>query len=253
MTPPTLSAVLITLNEEKNVSECLKALEFCDEIVVVDSGSSDQTVALARSSGARVFSNAFADFASQKNFAIGQARGDWVFLIDADERVLPALRDEIQSVLRQPEGEGYYVIRLNYIFGRLLKYGDCRRDKQLRLVRRPIAFFKGLVHERISLDSKTRCLKNPLVHVSTPRVTDYMRKLNHYTSLEAQVLKDRQAVFSRAQVTARPLARFFYLHAAKLGFLDRIEGFLFNVLSAYYEFVRFAKQWELMDKGKVRS
>ena len=244
-----LSGVVIVRDEEKNIRECLEGLRFCDETVVVDSGSRDRTVEMARSVGAKVFPKPFVDFASQKNFGIEKASGEWLLLVDADERVSPELAFEIKQVLQKPQADGYFVRRLNRIFGRWMKHGGSGNDSQLRLARKEKAVFQGRVHERIRLDSPIGRLQNPLWHASTPTVRDYMRKLNHYTSLEAGGLAGKNEIFSEKKMKRRPLFLFFYLQGWKRGFLDGAEGFIFNMLSAYYEFVRRAKHWELMSKG----
>lgn len=244
-----VSGVVITRDEEKNITACLECLRFCDEVVVVDSGSRDGTVPLAKSAGAKVYFKPFEDFASQKNFAISQAGSEWVFLVDADERVSGALAAEVRAVLENPKADGYDLKRINRIFGRRMRGGINAGDKQLRLVRKEKAVFKGLVHERIALEGDAPCLQEPLLHESTPTVKDYMRKLNLYTSLEAKNL-DEKETFSERGLRLRPLALFFWRFLFQGGFLDGREGFLFNGLSAYYEFVRRAKHWELRQPGK---
>lgn len=246
-----LSAVVITRDEEKNIGQCLEGLAFCDETVVVDSGSRDRTVPLARALGAVVYENAFRDFASQKNAAISKARYPWVLLIDADERVSPALAVEIRAVLQETKAEGYTFRRENRIFGRRMRHGANAHDRQLRLVRKEKAFFEGAVHERIFLQGKIGCLKNPLSHDSTPTLRDYMRKLNVYTALEAGAMAEGSVEFSEKKLKQRPLLLFFYQHFFRRGFLDGLEGFLFNGLSAYYEFVRYAKRWELDNRERA--
>ena len=244
-----LSAVLITRDEGENLRECLEGLGFCDEIVVVDSGSRDDTADLARRLGAKVFFNSFESFAAQKNFAVGKAQGEWVLLIDADERVSSSLGAEIGRVLQNPLREGYFLRRRNRIFGRWMRCGDSGRDKQLRLALRLKAVLTGLVHERVCLDG-AGILKEPLLHYSTPDVKEYMKKLNFYTSLEARALTERKENVSMAKMKLRPFLFFLNVHFIRLGFLDGLEGFLFSVLSAYYEFVRRAKQWESISGGQ---
>ena len=240
----TLSAVVIAKDEEKNIVECLKGLAFCNEVVVVDSGSSDRTVSLAKGLGAVVYSNPFVDYASQKNFAIGKASSEWLLLVDADERVSAGLADEILTTLKHPAADGYFVKRENRIFGRWMKYGANREDFQLRLVRQQKAVFEGRVHERIRVEGECSRLSNVLYHHSTDSVSVYMKKLNVYTSLEAKVLEERRADGSPAKMKSRPLQFFFYRAFWQQGLRDGTEGFLFSVLSAYYEFIRQAKYWE---------
>ena len=239
----TLSAVVIARDEEKNIAECLEGLSFCDEIVVVDSGSRDRTADIARAAGAKVFENAFVDFASQKNFGVSKASGEWVFVVDADERVSPPLAAEIRETLKHPEADGYTVSRENRLFGRLMRHGANAGDRPLRLARRGATRFKGLVHETIELAMPGR-LRHVLRHESTPTVASYMRKLNHYTSLEAQLLTERGEKVDPKKIKRRPVQVFVYRHFFQRGFLDGIEGFLFSVLSAYYEFIRRIKHAE---------
>ena len=240
----TLSAVMIVKNEEKNIADCLRALTFCGEVIVVDSGSSDRTVSLAKNCGAAVYSNPFMDYASQKNYAISKATSDWLFLIDADERVSGELAGEIMEILKRPEAAGYFVKRVNRIFGRWMKYGANHNDLQLRLVRRSTAVFEGSVHEGIRLQGRCPRLSNVLWHYSTDNVSAYMKKLNVYTSLETRVLLERGAGFTIKKMRTRPLQFLFYRGFWQQGLRDGMEGLLFCVLSAYYEFIRQAKYWE---------
>ena len=248
-----LSAVIITKNEEKNIKDCLECLRFCDELILVDSGSTDQTVSLAKAFGATVHEREFRDFASQKNYGIEKAGGEWVLLVDADERVSEPLAGEIQKVLKNPEATGYYFLRKNRLFGRWMRFGNNRRDYQLRLVLRKKAIFQGFVHERIYLSEKTVKLKESLLHYSTNHVSDYMKKLNTYAFLEAETLRLKGRRVSLRQMKYRPLVLFFRLAFIKAAVLDGIEGVIFSVFSAYYEFIRLAKQWELNSKNGANT
>jgi glycosyltransferase involved in cell wall biosynthesis len=239
-----LSAVIIARDEEKNIVECLRNAAFCDERLVVDSGSSDGTVRLAEAEGAKVWRRDFDDFSSQKNFAISKATGDWLLLLDADERVSPALQREILAALGSTEMDGYYVPRRNNLFGRWMDHGPHRGDLQLRLVRRGKASFKGSVHERVVVGGAVGTLKAPLLHFSTQTVDAYRKKLELYTSLEAKMLREQGTRVSLLELWVRPLAVFFKQTLLQAGFLDGREGLLFSWLSARYEFVRLAKARE---------
>ena len=243
-----LSAILITHNEEKNIRECLEGLLLCDEIVVTDSGSSDRTVEIARSMKAKVFHHAFSNFSAQKNFAIEQSSGDWVLLVDADERVDPLLREEIKDAIRKAQVPAFYLRRKNILFGRWMRFGGNQNDLQLRLVRKELARFEGAVHERVHWDGPTQVLKNQLLHCSTASVSDYFKKLIQYTGIEAGMLHSHQAASDGSGMKLRPLAVFFDRFFLKRGFLDGWEGFLFCLLSGYYEFVKRARCWELQEK-----
>lgn len=246
-----ISAVVISLNEEANIRECLDSLAFCFEKIVVDSGSVDKTAAIAADAGACVTTRSFTDFASQKNFAISMAAGQWVLLIDADERVTPELAFEIQTAVAGQPAEAFYLLRHNRIFGRWMRHGENREDWQLRLIKKEHARFEGMVHERVEFSGKTGRLKRPLLHFSTPTISAYIRKLNIYSNLESQLLKERGTGLKRRDLTARPLIVLVRRWFLQGGILDGVEGFLFGALSAYYEFVRRAKYWELKKLGRT--
>lgn len=249
-----LSAVVIVKDEERNIRQCLESLAFCDEIVVVDSGSGDRTAAIARSMGAKVHVRPFDDYATQKNFGISQALGAWIFSVDADERVSPGLAAEIREILKDSVLDGYTVRRENRLFGRWMRHGANAGDRPLRLARRKIAVFEGLVHERIALPAAAAGRLNGILrHESTGSMGEYMAKLNRYTTLEARALAGRGAAFEEKKAARRPLLVFLYRYFWQKGFLDGIEGFLFSVLSAYYEFVRRAKHWECTGKERIAS
>ncbi|MBI4432061.1 MAG: glycosyltransferase family 2 protein [Candidatus Omnitrophica bacterium] len=242
-----LSAVIITLNEERNLETCLKALDFCDEKVIVDGGSRDATLEIARRLGAAVYSRTFTDYASQKNFAAQKASNQWLLFVDADERVSPELAQSIRQTIARAASSAYRVHRKNRIFGRWMKHGVSGNDRPLRLVQKEKAIFSGLVHEAIAWPEKTPCLSGVLWHHSTERMTDYMKKLNQYTALEAALWMEQGRPFSKRQLFWRPPAVFLDRVFWRAGILDGMEGFFFSFLSAYYEFVKLAKRWE---KGK---
>ncbi len=242
-----ISAALITRNEEKNIADCIGSLSFCDEIIIVDSFSRDDTCAIARNLRAKVSQREFKDFASQKNFAISLASHPWVFLVDADERVPEELAKEIRKELAAPTAECYWLRRENNIFGRWMKQGQSRQDYQLRLIQKKDAHFEGVVHERLCPIGRSKKLKNPLLHYSTRTVAQYMQKLNHYTTLESRAVSG-EAKIGRTSLSVRPLAVFFRMIFIQESWRDGLEGFMFTVLSAYYEFIKLAKTWELRSK-----
>ncbi len=239
-----LTAVIITLNEEKNIEGCVESLGFCGQIVVVDGGSSDRTVELAKKMGATVYFRAFDDYASQKNFGISKARGDWLLLLDADERLSSGADLEIRARIQVAGVDGYFIKRENRLFGRWMHFGPHQNDLQLRLVKKSAAVFHGQVHERIIAPERTGKLRCFLKHRSTETVSDYMKKLNRYSDLEVRVLKERQEPFCLGRLKRRPWAVWARQVFLESSWRDGIEGSFFSVLSAYYEFVRRIKQWE---------
>ena len=242
------SAVIITLNEARHIAECIASVRFCDEVLVVDSGSTDGTPELAREAGARVMARPFDDFASQKNFAVSQAGREWILSLDADERVSAELAAEIPRTLAAaaPQTAAYRMPRWNFIFGRRMRFGGGGGDRPVRLFRREGTRFHGIVHETAVFGGATEDLRNPIRHYSTPDAASYMRKLNAYTTLEARLLKERGAGFKGSDLALRPLGRFLQRYVAQAGFLEGHTGLVFALLSAYYEAVRYFKFWEIL-------
>lgn len=237
----SVSAVVIALNEEVNIAPCLQTLSFADEIVVIDGGSVDKTYDLARSFTEKVYQRNFDDFSSQKNFAIEKASSEWIFSVDADERVSRALVDEIKRLINQHSDCAAYAIqRKTRLFGRLFQCSGLQADRPVRFFKKGRAHFERPVHEILKVDGQIGLLKETLEHVSFQTFREYLRRLQLYTSLETAGARKN----SKPHFFARPFYRFFTLYVIKQGFRDGIEGFFYCVLSGYYEFIRRAKLWE---------
>ena len=246
-----ISAVLIVKNEEKNIQACLETLRFTDESLVVDSGSSDRTKVLAQTMASRVVSRNFDDFASQKNFAVNLASQDWILSIDADERVSEALKQEIVSITNHAKAlDAYAIYRFTNFFGRDFVASGLQKDAPIRLFRRGKAVFVNPVHEVVRVKGKTGKLKNRLYHRSFQTIHEHLTKLQLYTEVEAQkaVMPLKKGGFDLFFV--RPFYRFFSIYVLKQGSRDGIEGFFYAVLSGYYEWVRWMKQWEISWQNK---
>jgi glycosyltransferase involved in cell wall biosynthesis len=285
MLPPvTLSVVIITHNEEANLGRTLESVmplvgEGKGEIIVVDSGSTDRTVEIAKSFGAKVFVEEWKGFAAQKNSAIEKATGEYVLSLDADEEVSASLESEIQDVVRHPPQEykfrqtlpdgtsgpifinGVRVPRKNYFLGRWIKHGGYWPDPKLRLFRRGTGRFKETaVHETLEVkeyggDKWLRIvspkLRGALIHHSYPRLSDYIEHMNRYSSLGAEmVVAEGKIRFSAINIVLRPLATFIYNYLFRLGFLDGREGLLLHLYHAVYVSWKYAKAWELSRKQR---
>ena len=244
------SAIVLTKNEEQNLAECLSSISFADEMLVVDSGSTYRTVALAEKHGARVVTHLFTDFASQRNLAMSQAKGDWVLFIDADERVTPELAEEIGKAISGPSCV-YAIPFHTYFFGKRLRFGDAFKDVHVRLFPKTLAHWEQPVHEKIVTDLPCRELRNPVLHYTTRDLKHYMTKVERYIPKELDVMKEKGLKPDTFKMFVRPPARFLQLYFLKLGILDGIAGFQYAILSAYYSFEKHWRYWKL--RGQAPS
>ena len=239
----TLSAAVVVLNEEDRLRACLESVVWADEIVVVDSGSSDKTMAIAREFTDRAMFRAWEGYGAQKNFALGQCRGDWLLSIDADERVSDALREEIQAAMRADRPEaGYFLPRRNVFQGKWVRHGGLYPDWQLRLFRRGRGtFVERAVHESVRVDGPTGRFSAPLVHESYRSIGDAVARLNRYSDLAATDLARAGRGGSLADLLVRPAWRFVSMYLLRAGFLDGWRGLVLAALHAHYVFLRAAK------------
>lgn len=239
-----LAVVIIAKDEGSALDGCLRSITWADEIIVVDSGSADNTVEIAKQYGARVFTHEWAGYARQKNFAIDQARSEWVLSLDADERVTPELAEEIRRLLDtpQPAVDGYEIPRKNYLGNRWIRGAGHYPDYQLRLFRQNFRFTEqALVHERVSIPvsrtGRTRC---SMIHLTYTDLSDLIDKVNRYTSLEAQQSENT----STWRLVLLPIKRFVWAYFYRLGFRDGWLGFVISLVLAFYTFLTEAKRWE---------
>jgi glycosyltransferase involved in cell wall biosynthesis len=277
----TLSVVIITFNEEANLGRTLASVhplvaDGKGEIIVVDSGSTDRTVEIARTHGAKVFVEEWKGYAAQKNSAIDKAEGDYIFSLDADEEVSDELAQEIRGVVKYPpQGDkfrqklsdgtsspifvnGFWMPRRNYFLGRWIKRGGFWPDCKLRLFRRGSGRFKeAAVHEILEVEEyssngivlSSGRLRGALLHHSYPTLSDYIDHMNRYSSLGAEMAVAKgQGGFSLFNIVVRPLATFVYNYFFRLGFLDGREGLLLHHYHAVYVSWKYAKAWELARK-----
>ncbi len=244
---PRLSVAVVTLNEEERLRPCLESVVWADELVVVDAGSSDKTVAIAREFTDRVLFRPWDGYGSQKNFALAQCGGDWILALDADERVPEALRAEIDRTLAAgPAARGFHLPRRNVFQGRWVRHGGLYPDWQLRLFRRGAGrFVERAVHEAVRVDGPTGRLRTALVHESYRSLADAVARLNRYSDLAAAELARQGRGGSVADLLLRPLGRFAGMYLVRAGFLDGWRGLVLAALYAHYVFLRAAKVREL--------
>jgi glycosyltransferase involved in cell wall biosynthesis len=250
---PRVSAIVVCFNEERNIGACLDSLSWCDEIVVVDSFSTDRTVEICRQYTERVVQRQWAGYRDQKAFAHSLATKDWVFLVDSDERVSSELRDEIKESLLAYDGAyaGFSVPRLVFYLGRWWWRGGWYPDYDVRLFRRDRATWGGTdPHEKILVDGKVRRLRNPLYHFSYHDIEDHVQRINRYTSISSRELFHEQKSWRLRDALLRPPFRFFRSYILNRGFLEGFAGFYVALTAAVYVFLKYAKLWELELKRK---
>jgi glycosyltransferase involved in cell wall biosynthesis len=248
MPEPRISVLIVARDEADNLAECLAAVRWADQrVVVVDSRSRDASLEIARRAADVVAVRVFDNFASQRNAARELASGDWVLAIDADERVTPALAAEIRRVIADRAGpyRGFRVPITSEILGRRFAFSGTQDDLPLRLFRRDSGRWVGLVHETVELRGVAGLVRNPLRHRTIPTMSVFLDKINHYTTLEAEGLARSKTPYRRRDLALRPLWTFFKLYILKQGFRDGAEGFLFCVLSGVSAAVRAWKHREL--------
>ena len=254
----TLSVVLITQNEEGNLPRTLESVmplvrDGKGEIIVVDSGSTDRTVEIAQSYGAKVFVEAWKGFAAQKNLAMDKASMDWVLQLDADERLEPELAGEIEIALERSATvggltiSGFWIPRKNFFLGRWIRHGGFYPDPKLRLIRRGAGRFEEYgAHPTIKVNGPTGKLSNALLHDAYPTLRGYIDHMNSYSSMGAEVAVAKgHRRFSVGNIVIRPLLTFVYNYFIRLGFLDGREGLLLHLYHSAYVSWKYAKAWEL--------
>jgi len=238
-----LSVIIITRNEARNLAECLESVRFADELVVLDSGSTDETVEIARRHGARVgVAPDWPGFGPQKNRALDMATGDWVLSLDADERVTPELAAAIAQTLRDPAYDAYDMPRLSSFCGRFIRHSGWWPDRVLRLFRRGTARFSDdRVHEKVVPAGSVGHLEPHLLHYTYPDLDSAIAKMNRYSTDSAQAMHARGRRASIGTAIGHGAWTFVRLYLFKRGFLDGRHGFLLAVTAAAGSFYRYAK------------
>ncbi len=250
-----ISAVIITLNEERNIARCLESISWVDEIIIVDAFSKDNTVIIGSQYTDKIFQRKWPGYSEQRNFGLSQAKSDWVLFIDADERVSPLLADEIKRLLQnKPEPDGYYLLCQAFYAGQKIKYGEWNPDWKLRLVRRGKARWGGpRVHERLLLDGQAAYLENPFFHFTYRDIGQHLRKLNLYSTLFAQGAAENNEAVNLRKLVFEPLVRFKNGYFVKAGYKDGLAGLTIAVLQSLEVFLRYVKLLFLNLSGIIKK
>ena len=237
-----MSLVLITRNAGKELRAALDSARFADEVIVVDSGSDDDTVQIAASFGATIVHQAWLGYGPQKQFAVERATYDWVLCLDADERVTPALADSIEAALARADATAYRMARRNRFLGRWLNHGEGYPDWTVRLFdRRHARWSDDPVHERVIANGRVGSLSGDLLHESAQSLDAYLAKQNRYTTLQAQRLHEQGRRASVATLVLSPVVRFLKFYIVRLGFLDGIAGLVHIAIGCGNSFMKHAK------------
>ncbi len=243
----TIASVTITKDEERNIAACLESLKWADEMIVVDAGSADRTVELAKAYTPKVYVRTWAGYGPQKNFAMDQATADWILVVDADERVSPELRDEIMTVLYSSSSAAAYRIpRRNFYYRRWIRGAGQYPDSQLRLVRRGHGRYNDLaVHEHLDVDGPVGDLTGHLDHHTHPTVASHELKIERYSTLAVEErIRSEQADVAWYHLLLNPVWAFVKFYLFRGGFRDGLEGFIVSGFSAAHVLLKYAKLWE---------
>jgi len=242
-----ISALAITYNEEANIEKFILSLSFADEIIIVDSNSTDNTVSLATELGAKVLVRDFDNFSNQKNFALQQANNEWVVFFDLDETISKELAEEIKSTIKNPKNTDAYIVKRNFYFmGKHIKYSGFQNDTVVRVFKKSKAkYSSNLVHETLEIDGGIGKLKHKSNHYSYKGFDHYNNKLTQYSKLQAQSLYNKNVRPNLYHFLVRPCYRFWHQYLIRLGFLDGKEGFILAYTSAFAVFKRYLYLWTM--------
>jgi glycosyltransferase involved in cell wall biosynthesis len=249
---PKISAFIVCMNEEQQIRRCLESIKWCDEIVIIDSGSTDKTLDICREYTDRIFVRPWPGFVAQKGFGLEQCRGEWVLNLDADEAVTPELRDEMLAAVTAPgDYNGFYLLRVVFYLGKFWRKGGWYPEYRLRLCRRAVTTWGGSdPHEKAIVEGATTRLNSELWHFTYDNISNQIRSLNKFASDTAATLYGKGKRFSVSQLILNPIARFIKFYVFRKGYKEGFRGFLVAIFETFYVFLKYAKLWELSQKKK---
>lgn len=250
-----ISVNIICKDEENNIEDCLKSVVWADEIIVVDGESNDRTVEIARKFTDKIYVNKWEGFAKQRGFALAKSTKDWVLVLDADERCSEGLRDEILSYLKtnQHNFNGFKLPRRNYFLGKFIKHGGWYPGYQYRFFNRNYTTVTDrLVHEGYEIEGEIGTMKSDILHYTVQSVSEFMRKINGYSTLQAEE-KSKRRVVKFKDILLRPIAAFFVQFFIRGGFKDGIHGLMVTNFDVITNMLTYMKIWELQNKEKSKK
>lgn len=247
-----ISVLVITYNEADRIKKCLESVQWADEIIVIDSFSTDEIVDIARQCRAEVFQKSWLGFSAQRNYGLDLCHGKWILILDADEIVLPELAEEIKAIIREDKSDfvGYWIKRRYYFLGKWIRHAGTYPDKALRFFRKGKGYYnKRLVHEGLELDGEIAVLQHDILHDSCRSISHCLNKNCHYSRLAAEELLRQNKQAGWSHIMLHPCWSFFKRYVLEKGFLDGIRGLIVSMMSAHYVAYKYMILWELNRKG----
>ena len=250
-----ISVIILAKNEEKNIADCLKTIKWCDEIIVIDDNSIDNTAEISKKLNAKVYQRSLDDFSKQRNFGLSKANSEWILFIDADERVSDGLIFEISNKIHQWADKiensysGFYINRTDVLWGQQLKYGETGSIKLIRLARKNRGEWKGKVHEEWKVTGKIGSLKNPIIHYPHQTISEFLKEVNWYTTLRAKELFDQKVKVFFWSIIAYPIGKFLLDFIIKKGILDGQRGLITALIMSFHSFLVRGKLWLMNSKN----
>lgn len=244
-----ISTVILTKNVSNAIKACLESVSWCDEIIIIDDNSTDETRDIAKKLGAKVYENDLAgNFSQQRNFGLEKATGEWVLFVDSDEIIPENLAKEIQAKLLENKANGFFIKRDDFIFGKKILHGEMGDTWLVRLAKKNVGKWEGRVHEVWKIKGKTEQLKNSLLHYPHQTISEFMQEINFYSTLRAQELFNQHMKVNWWDIILYPKAKFFINYFIKLGILDGVPGFIVAVIMSFHSFLVRGKLWQLQNK-----
>ena len=244
-----ISAVILTKNEEQNIEKCLESVKWCDEIIVVDDNSSDKTIEIAKKYKTTIYHHPLNnDFSAQRNFGLSKAKNEWALFIDSDEIVSDALAYEISNAVGLKDQDlrpfnGFYIKRVDFMWGKELKYGETGSVKLLRLAKKDAGVWVGMAHEKWKIDGSVGKLINPLKHFPHKTLDEFLKEINFYTEIRAMELKNKNIKAFFWSILLYPLGKFALNYLLRRGFLDGMQGLVFAIVMSFHSFLVRGKLW----------
>ena len=254
ITAVKISACIIVFNEEQNIRGVCETVDWADEIVIVDSDSTDNTVAIAREYTDKIFNREFLGYKDKHEYADSLATGDWLFWIDADERLTPELRAEIEALRSKPEDElpsGFRIARSTQYLGKWIKHSGWYPDYQMRLYRKEGSYWDGVApHQTARVDGRIETLKDELLHYTKQDLSEHHRVTERYATLAAEHMFEKGKTVGGGKIFGSTVAAFIRSYIVKQGFRDGVHGLIIGLFTAYGVFLKYAKLWELNRAAK---